>query len=187
MKTTYRRFNEKGELLKFNFTGGSFTSYMRNGTKNINGQYDDYEKHYILGVLYSREKNPTVGQVSFEKLDSIVPAYKNPEVFVQEKYRICGDKKGSGNTDNIATIKSNIITPFEHGAGPFSFLGKEAFHDYWINHPRYKDSKKIKNSLYGNISDYIKWLREKQNKAQLADEYEKRYKEYKIFLKKKNW
>lgn len=187
VKTTYRKFNRNGEVTKFGFTGGSFTSFMRNGTKNIDGHYDDYDGHYIIGVLYSREENPTIGKVTLNELDSITPAYKHPEVFIQEKYRICGDKKGSGNTDNIGTIKSNTIEPFVHGAGPFNFMGKEAFHNYWTNHPRYRDSEEVKNSLYNDIDGYIKWLRESQNKVPLANEYEEKYNEYKKFLDKKDW
>lgn len=187
VKTTYRKFNRNGEVKKFGFTGGSFTSFMRNGTKNIDGHYDDYDGHYIIGVLYSREENPTIGKVTLNELDSITPAYKHPEVFIQEKYRICGDKKGSGNTDNIGTIKSNTIEPFVHGAGPFNFMGEEAFHDYWTNHPRYRDSEEVKNSLYNDIDGYIKWLRESQNKVPLANEYEEKYNEYKKFLDKKDW
>ena len=156
VKTTYR--NDKS---KFGFTGGSFTSYMRDGKKNIVGKYSDYDGHYILGVVYTREENPTLGKVDISALDSIVPSYKNIDVFVQEKFRICGDKKGSGNTDNIGTIKAASLTPFIYGAGPFSFLGKDVFHDYWVNHPKYKDSPDIKEGLYYNIETYIDWVYQK--------------------------
>ncbi|MDU0403410.1 Type-2 restriction enzyme EcoRV [Lactococcus lactis] len=61
------------------------------------------------------------GKISLKDVETIIPAYKNIEVFVQEKFRICGDKKGSGNTDNIGTIKANSIEPFVFGAGPFLF------------------------------------------------------------------
>lgn len=33
--------------------------------------------------------------------------YKDVEVFVQEKYKISGDKPGSGNTENIGSFKTN--------------------------------------------------------------------------------
>lgn len=172
IKTTYRR----SEKAKFGFTGGSFTSFMRNGTKNIVGNYSDYDAHYILGVVYTRETNPTTGKVAFENLDSIIPAYKNIEIFVQEKYRICGDKKGSGNTDNIGTITSASIKPFIYGAGPFSILGKDTFHDYWVNHPRYTDSKETKQSLYNNIDTYIDWVSKTNEPKSL--ELKKLYSDY---------
>ena len=157
VKTTYRR----NKNTKFGFTGGSFTSFMRNGTKNIVGHYSDYDAHYILGVVYTREPHQTTGKVDFESLNSIIPCYNNIEAFIQEKYRICGDKKGSGNTDNIGTITSTSIEPFIYGAGPFSILGQDIFHDYWINYPRYVDSEDKKQSLYNNIETYIEWVSKK--------------------------
>ncbi|HEL1266430.1 TPA: restriction endonuclease [Streptococcus equi subsp. zooepidemicus] len=172
IKTTYRR----SEKAKFNFTGGSFTSFMRNGTKNIVGHYSDYDAHYILGVVYTREPNPTVGKVNFDNLGSIIPAYKDIEVFVQEKFRICGDKKGSGNTDNIGTISAKTIEPFIYGAGPFSVLGEEVFHDYWVNHPRYTDTEEKKQTLFNNIDSYIEWVR--TSDQQRADKLRKKYDEY---------
>lgn len=59
---------------------------MRNGTKNIVGNYSDYDAHYMLEVVYTLEENPTTGKVDFENLNTIVPAYKHIEVFVQEKF-----------------------------------------------------------------------------------------------------
>lgn len=172
IKTTYRR----SEKAKFSFTGGSFTSFMRNGTKNIVGHYSDYDAHYILGVVYTRESDPTVGKVDFDNLRYIIPAYKDIEVFVQEKFRICGDKKGSGNTDNIGTISANTIEPFIYGAGPFSVLGEEVFHDYWINHPRYTDTPDKKQTLFNNIDSYIEWVRKSDQHR--ADILKKKYEEY---------
>ncbi|AXY26771.1 restriction endonuclease [Suicoccus acidiformans] len=170
VKTTYRR----SEKAKFGFTGGSFTSFMRNGTKNIVGHYDDYKAHYILGVVYVREEKPTHGRVKLDKRTGIIPAYKDVEVFVQEKFRICGDKKGSGNTDNIGTIKASNIQPFVYGAGPFSYLGEDVFNHYWTNHPRYTDSKEVRDSLFTDLSSYISWIRKTDSKQAsiLQDKYD---------------
>ena len=177
IKTTYR----KSDGAKYRFTGGSYTSFMRNGTKNIYGNYSDYDKHYILGIVYTREADPTKGTVSVKNLCSIKPAYKNVEFFIQEKFRICGDSKGSGNTDNIGTISSNKLDPFIYGAGPFSYLGKDIFHDYWTHYPKYKDSDTTKNSLYTNLPGYIEWLAKKDpQKADLIKiEYNKYLNDYK--------
>lgn len=181
IKTTYRKFNKNNEVLKFGFTAGSFTSFMRNGTKNIDGEYKDYDSHYILGILYSREEKATVGKTSLDNLSNIIPAYKKPEVFIQEKFRICGDKKGSGNTDNIGTIKSNSIKTFTEGKGPFYFMGEDAFHDYWKNHPRYKDSEYEKKELYSNIPEYLNWLKHKD--LELEREYREKYNQYIEYIK----
>lgn len=183
IKTTYRR----SKVAKYGFTGGSFTSFMRNGTKNIVGNYEDYEGHYILGIVYSREPKPTIGKTDISNLNKIVPCYNNIEVFIQEKYKICGDKKGSGNTDNIGTIKANNIEPFVYGAGPFSFLGKDVFHDYWINHPRYTDDDKKKESLYTDLPSYISWLETTKGDLKYCTELREKYKKYKEFIKEKNW
>lgn len=177
IKTTYR--DDKKGWIKF--TAGSFTSYLRNGTKNITGSYDEYDAHYILGVVYTRESKATKGMTPLDGLSDITAAYKDVEVFIQEKFRICGDKKGSGNTDNIGTIVATNIKPFIFGAGPFAFLGKEIFHDYWSNHPRYTDSKEIKASLYNDLLGYINWIGQKDDvKAQeLIELYNKYLDEYK--------
>lgn len=184
IKTTYR----KSLTAKYGFTGGSFTSYMRNGTKNIVGNYSDYDGHYILGVVYTREDNPSIGKQAFENLNDIIPAYKDIEMFVQEKFRICGDKKGSGNTDNIGTIKASTIKPFVYGAGPFAWLGEDVFHDYWTNHPKYKDSEEVKASLFNDLTSYIEWVNNNnpEKGAVLYEEYEA-YKQWIIEKNTGNW
>lgn len=180
VKTTYR----KNENSKYGFTGGSFTSFMRNGTKNISGTYSDYEKHYILGIVYTRETKPFRGKTELENLKTITPAYKHVECFVQEKYRICGDKKGSGNTDNIGTIKYNTIAPFVYGAGPFAFLGKEVFLDYWTHHPKYKDSLQTQAELFNSLPSYFSWVEKRD--PQRAAILSKKYSEYLKFRREKD-
>lgn len=178
IKTTYRKPNNPN----FSFTGGSFTSYMRgDGSKNIEGNYSEYDAHYILGVVYAREENPTKGKILINNLKNIVPCYKDVEFFVQEKFKICGERKGSGNTDNIGTINADI-TYFREGRGPFSILGKDIFEDYWKNYPKYKDSKEIKDSLYTTIDGYIRWVRESQGNLEKAKSLEAKYAEYKKSL-----
>lgn len=152
IKTTYRQSSSAS----FKFTAGSFTSYLRNGTKNIVGHYDNYIKHYIIGFVYDREESPTTQCTHYEDRDSIIPAYKNVEFFVQEKYKIAGEQKGSGNTDNIGTISANSIEPFRLGYGPFSVLGEEIFEDYRRHYPKYTDTKK----LYTNLPTYIEWKKQ---------------------------
>lgn len=178
IKTTYRRGDGK-----FGYTGGSFTSFLRNNTKNIEGKYSDYIKHYILGILYTREEKYTKGIINFIDIDKAVPAYRDIDVFVQEKFRICGDKKGSGNTDNIGTIKANTLEPFIYGAGPFTILGEEIYHEYWKHHPKYKDSQEIKDALYDDLEGYISWVAktDKEKASILREQYEK----YKIWYKEK--
>lgn len=139
VKITYRR----SDKAKYKFTSGSFTSFMRNGTKNIYGNYGDYDSHYILGIVYTRKSHPTTGTGHVDNIKEIIPAYNNVECFIQEKFKICGESKGgSGNTDNIGTISSNSLAPFVYGAGPFSFLGKNVFHDFGLTIPNIKTLKR---------------------------------------------
>lgn len=177
IKTTYR----KSINSQYGFTGGSFTSFMRDGKKNIVGNYSDYDKHYILGVVYDRTNNRTTGCVDLRNVQYIVPAYKNIETFIQEKYRICGDKKGSGNTDNIGTIEAKTIKPFVNGYGPFSVLGEDVFHHYWTNHPKYKDKDEVKTSLYNDLNGYIEWLAkiDEVKSSVIKEKYEYYKSEYK--------
>ena len=136
-----------------------------------------------MGILYTREEKYTKEIINFIDIDKAVPAYRDIDVFVQEKFRICGDKKGSGNTDNIGTIKANTLEPFIYGAGPFAMLGEEIYHEYWKNHPKYKDSKKVKDSLYDDLDGYISWVAkaDKERAKLLRNQYEK----YKLWYKEK--
>ncbi len=110
------------------------------------------------------------------QINNMTAPYSNPEVFIQEKFRIIGEKKGSGNTDNMATISSKSIKEFQCGKGPFAFLGYEAFEQYWRNYPKYKDSETTKASLYTDIPTFISWI-SKENPS-LADEYNISYNQY---------
>ena len=48
-----------------------------------------------------------------------------------EKWKIAGDKGGSGNTANIGSIQR--IEDILSGNGMFAKLGEEWFDDYWMN------------------------------------------------------
>lgn len=179
IKSTYRRS-------RISFTQGSFTSYLRDNTKNIDGNYTMYDKHYIIMFLYDREANPSHGSYQIDSLSKIVPAYKNVEVAVSEKYRVGGDQPGSGNTDNIGTIRAKTFEPFKYGWGPFAFLGNDVYEDYWRNYPRNRLSAKEKEKLYRTLPGYFDWLENKGEKER-SDDYRKKYQEYLDFVASKGW
>lgn len=188
VKSTYRRMTGGGKTIgKFNFTLGSFTSYLRNGTKNIDGHYSDYEAHYVLAFLYSRTDRFDTVKVPMSGIDQIPDAFDQVEVMFMEKHRIGGDKKGSGNTDNIATISANHVEPFNHGYGPFAVLGNDVYEHYWRHYPRYTSSQATKDSLYTDLPSYLEWLEAaespKFDPVELRDLYEK----YKSFIATKNF
>ena len=174
VKSTYRR----SESSNFSFTLGSFTSYLRNGTKNIDGHYNDYDKHYVLGFVYSRTKDFETKRVPIDEIDKLSSPYEEVEIIFMEKYRIGGDKKGSGNTDNISTIGANSIEAFNNGYSPFTFLGNPVFEHYWRNYPRNTMTKDEKDKLYIDLPSYFDWLESEKNPKFSATQLRAIYKEY---------
>lgn len=155
VKTTYRSYTKKGLVKPYMFTLGSYCSFLRNGTKNCQGHYDDYAKHYVIGFVYDRNEDAK-NFLAFdpEDIDDAPSPYSNVEFFVQEKYRIAGQGTGSGNTENIGTIRSREITSFIEGEGIFANLGNEVFEYYWQHYPRYKDPVKP----YTDFEGFKTWV-----------------------------
>ena len=156
IKTTYRKYNSLGEVCKYNFTLGSYASFLRNNVKNIAYPYDQYTKHYVIGFVYDRNPKSKAGQMININENVIEPPFTNVEYFIQEKYKIGGDKPGSGNTENIGTIHSNNINDFKEGKGMFSTLGNAIFEDYWRGFPKYRATSKD----YTSLQEYL----DKKNK-----------------------
>ncbi len=147
VKTTYRRPN-------IYFTLGSFTSFLRNNTKNILYPYDQYEVHWIVGFVYTRHDAPVAEYHSLQERSRIYAPYKDVAWFVQEKYKIAGERPGSGNTTNIGSIRSTNIEDFMEGNGPFASLGEDVFRDYWANFGRTANERE-----YRNVREYQVWKR----------------------------
>ena len=96
VKTTY--IDKDTSSLKF--TLGSFGSYMRNNTKNIEYSYTDYAKHYVIGFIYKRNGNAQESLIyDYDDRKKIEFPFYDVKYFIQEKYKIAGDKPGSGNTE----------------------------------------------------------------------------------------
>ncbi len=168
IKTTFRRNNKTA-----GFTLGSHGAYFkeRDKDKNIQFPYNQYLGHFCLGVIYSRtpasEDFPEtdiyqveelredtdapgkkVGErevTTVKELKSITSVIKDFDFFAAEKWKIAGDKQGSGNTANIGSIVD--IADLKSGSGIFSQLGEEWFDEYWINYgsaTMMKDGKPVK-------------------------------------------
>lgn len=157
VKTTYRTYSA-GKLASYKFTLGSYVSYLRgDGTKNIEGNYDDYAKHYVIGFLYSRNEDAKkYMKAPVEDMDQLPCAYSDVEYFIQEKYKIAGFGVGSGNTENIGTISSSNIKDFKNGKGPFAKMGKEAFELYWRNYPR---NGRKKDAAFTDEAGFYEWVK----------------------------
>lgn len=152
VKSTYRNFKPDGNWTA-GFTLGSYTSFLRNETKNIAFPLSDYARHFIVGFIYTREVIEG-SQHYFELADAAkVPCpISDVEFFAQEKYRIAGESAGSGNTTNIGSILGFSVSDFADGDGPFAKLGEDVFEDYWRNYGRTKSERS-----YSNISEYRRW------------------------------
>lgn len=159
IKTTYRKYSASGKILKYGFTLGSYASFLRNNTKNIAYPYDQYEKHYVIGFVYDRNDKAKAGIMLHVNDSSIIPPFSNVQYFMQEKYLIAGDKPGSGNTENIGTIKSSDINDFKDGKGLFSELGNDKFEKYWRGFPKYRATQKN----YTDLSGFLEYEKETNN------------------------
>lgn len=159
VKTTYRKRS-------FNYTLGSFTSYLRNNTKNIHYPYNQYDEHYIIGFVYTRNDRAIEGDiVPIEDLNILDNPYNDVEFFVRRKKEITGEKKGSGNTDNIGSIKFSSSDEFHVKQGPFTDLPDFMYLHYWKNYPKYTESPK----RYIDIPTYFLWLEANRDSIEDAE------------------
>jgi hypothetical protein len=169
VKTTYKLENRV-----MGYTLGSYTSFIRNNTKNIQFPYNQYKEHYIIGFAYKRNNNAKEGEIcDINKIDYMDFPYTDVEFFVQTKKNISGDKPGSGNTENIGSFGTNNFNDFQKGNGPFSNLPNEVFNHYWANYPRYRNREQ---GNYQNLVEYFDWL------DRIKHPYSKYRKEYDNWL-----
>lgn len=156
VKTTY--IESDNSIIKF--TLGSFGSYMRNNTKNIEYKYTDYSKHYVIGFVYKRNGLAQESQkYAFNDRARITPPFYDVRYFIQEKYKIAGDKPGSGNTENIGSFATKNFEDLKNGKGPFSELGVDVFNLYWKYYPKYRQDVQS----YTSLKDFINWFYKQDN------------------------
>ena len=102
------------------------------GRKGILFPYAEYSEHWVIEFLYDRNtKLKNIEIRSIIEAAQLETPYSNIEFFIQEKHLIAGKVKGSGNTTNICSIKSNLLENFAYGKGPFQT--KEEFENFWRN------------------------------------------------------
>jgi len=156
LKSTYRRSAETVS----GFTLGAFTGYFRRrrSTKNITFPYEQYAKHLILGVIYSRS-DETIDERrvhTLDELQDIVSVVKDFTFLLYEKWQIASDRPGSGNTKNIGSIKN--IRALVEGTGPFAPYDEKAFDDYWMNYLTRDMAQAIDSEVpYRNLDEYWRW------------------------------
>ncbi|MCK5346870.1 MAG: restriction endonuclease, partial [Candidatus Heimdallarchaeota archaeon] len=103
LKSTYRTSTNRVN----GFTLGAFTGYFRDqkSSKNITFPYSEYSSHLVLGVVYNRSKETADERKTYEisDLKKITSVIRDFEFIIQEKWKIAGEKPGSGNTKNIGS------------------------------------------------------------------------------------
>lgn len=167
IKTTY--VNSDQSTIKF--TLGSFGSYMRNNTKNIEYQYTDYIKHYVIGFVYKRNDSAQESRIyNYEDRSKIQFPYYDVQYFIQEKYKIAGDKPGSGNTENIGSFATKKFSELKAGNGPFSELGQDTFDIYWKYYPKYRSTKQA----YTSLNAFLEWLPCNLDSVELLHEFDRK-------------
>lgn len=149
VKTTYR--DHEGSNV--NFTLGSYTSFIRNGIKNIEFPYRQYAEEWVIGFIYTRKssKNALKQIYDLERLDEIPLPFENVSWFVARKWKIAGDRAGSGNTTNIGSI-SGSLDDFRNESG--LFRSKEEFLEYWQN---YGITVYEREGKYRNLTEFKRW------------------------------
>ena len=156
LKSTYRT----GPETVNGFTLGAFTGYFRQrkSSKNITFPYEQYAAHFVLGVIYSH-RDEVIDECriyTLDELQDIVSVVKDFTFLLQEKWRIAGEKPGSGNTKNIGSIRDTHA--LVNGNGMFAPYGEEVFDDYWMNYLTQDMARAIDSSVpYRNLQEYWRW------------------------------
>ena len=156
LKSTYRVSKNRAS----GFTLGAFTGYFRqrDSTKNISFPYQDYSRHYVLGIIYSRNAIKTDERKIYKlaDLDSIQSVARDFVFLLHEKWKLASDRPGSGNTKNIGSV--NHIDDLVNGNGAFAEAGEHIFDDYWMNYLTADMARAIDSTApYTNLKTYWAW------------------------------
>ncbi|MCL2387180.1 MAG: EcoRV family type II restriction endonuclease [Defluviitaleaceae bacterium] len=157
LKTTY--IDEKRKGFCNGFTLGSHGEYFinRESSKNIQYPYKKYSGHFCLGIIYSRvvlTADFESRKYSIDELEQIPSTINRFIFFASEKWRIASDKRGSGNTANIGSIKN--IDDILKGNGVFAKAGEDIFDDYWANYGKIQiESKTGARKAMTSFDEYI--------------------------------
>lgn len=159
LKTTYRDEDYPGFCN--GFTLGSHGEYFidRTSAKNIQYPYAQYSGHFCLGIIYSRAELPNGEEFhtySVGDIESVPAVIRNFTFFAEEKWRIAGDKSGSGNTANIGSIQ--YIPDILKGNGIFAKAGEEYFDDYWANYGKMEIADASgKRKKLSSFAEYLRY------------------------------
>jgi len=141
IKSTYRT----SETTASGFTLGAFTGYFRDriSRKNITFPYGEYKKHYVLGIIYTKQDELSV--------------IKAIELILQEKHKIATDRPWNGNSKDVASTTK--IDKLREGSGVFAGYGVDVFDDYWMYYMTNDMAHQVDlpKPPYRNIKEYFKY------------------------------
>lgn len=164
--------HQKTNNSQIKFTLGTFKSYMQDNKSSIAYDYTDFIKHYVIGFVYKRTDGCDAQEsemLPFEERKKIQCPYTDVKFFVQEKYKIAGEKRGSGDTDNIGSFATKKYDDLKNGKGPFSELGIDIYELYWRYHPKNTDAEKN----YKTLLEFAKWfVKKKESEVTLLHKYD---------------
>ncbi|MEB2287948.1 MAG: restriction endonuclease [Anaerolineae bacterium] len=174
IKSTYRRVVDRQGRSKVNgMTLGTYTGYFRarESASITTFPYQDYAKHYVLGVIYTQIKGIDEQRVyDIGQLADIPAVARDFDFFLYEKYRIAADRPGSGNTRNIGStvFEERLI----NGTGVFASLGVEVFDDYWMNYRTMADARAegMEYPPYRNLHEYKRYKQQGSAILAVADD-----------------
>ncbi|MEO0180007.1 MAG: type II restriction endonuclease [candidate division WOR-3 bacterium] len=164
LKSTYR--NPRNPKLVSGFTLGAFTGYFRDrtSTKNITFPYAEYQEHYVLGIIYTRNEEAELCPVyQYCDLRRIPPPIHDLVLFFQPKWRIASDSPGSGNTTNIGSVKR--VNELVNGNGlffaRFGERGREVFDLYWQEYLTTNMARRaeLARPPFRNLDEFIRYRR----------------------------
>jgi len=164
IKTTYR--TGSGKNIRAGFTLGSFRGCLREprSTRYSRFPYAEYNKHWILGIIYSRREVSDEKRVyNLDQLPTIKSVITDLEIILREKYEIANFIPGSGNTANIGSITN--LEKLRKGKGPFAKYGSGIFEDYWRDYLRNEDAERLGiKRPYCNLEEYFRWKKRREQK-----------------------
>ena len=83
--------------------------------------YDEYAARWVIGFVYRRVAVDAGAANRMYTISELAPEpapIANVEVFIQEKWRVAGDRTGGGNTTNTGSI-TGTLSDFQQGNGVF--------------------------------------------------------------------
>jgi hypothetical protein len=159
IKSTYRTgLDAQGNLRVNGMTLGTFGGYFRVRNRPFGSTlaYEQYHKHYVLGIIYNRVEGIDERRVyEIADLNAIPSVARDFTIILHEKYKIASDQPGSGNTRNMGS--SRLLQRLVDGTGVFAHLGIDIFDDYWMNYQTkaMAQAAGFENPPYRNLISYF--------------------------------